>query len=159
MGFLSGPVLKNLLANAEDVDLIPWVGKIPCKRKWQPTQYSWLGKSHGQRSLAGCSPQGAKHQAWLSHWTHTWRRKHCGAGLPWGLSGKESTCRCRARGCSPWPATIPQAAEQRSPVRRNHWACCAVEPRRRQHGGHVHSRACGPQGEKPSRWEVRASQL
>ena len=27
----------------------PWVGKIPCRRKWQPTPVLLPGKSHGQR--------------------------------------------------------------------------------------------------------------
>ena len=35
--------------------LHPWVRKIPCSRKWQPTPVFLLGKSHGQRSLVGCS--------------------------------------------------------------------------------------------------------
>ena len=38
----------------------PWVGKIPWRRKWQPTPVSWPEKSHGQRSQAGYSPQGLK---------------------------------------------------------------------------------------------------
>ena len=38
----------------------PWVGKIPWRRKWQPTPVSLPGKSHGQRSLVGCSPWGGK---------------------------------------------------------------------------------------------------
>ena len=29
---------------------------MPWKRKWQPTPVFLLGESHGQRSLAGCSP-------------------------------------------------------------------------------------------------------
>ena len=33
-----------------------WVGKIPWRRKWQPTRVFLPGKSHGQRSLVGCSP-------------------------------------------------------------------------------------------------------
>ena len=33
----------------------PWVGQIPWRRKWQPTPVFLPGKSHGQRSLAGCS--------------------------------------------------------------------------------------------------------
>ena len=37
-----------------------WVGKIPWRRKWQPTPVSLPGKSHGQRILAGYSPQGHK---------------------------------------------------------------------------------------------------
>ena len=38
----------------------PWVGKVPWRRKWQPTPVFLPGKSHGQRSLAGCSPWGCK---------------------------------------------------------------------------------------------------
>ena len=38
----------------------PWVGKIPWRRKWQPTPVLLPGKSHGQRNLAGCSPWGRK---------------------------------------------------------------------------------------------------
>ena len=38
----------------------PWVGKIPWRRKWQPTPVFLPGKSHGQRSLAGFSPWGRK---------------------------------------------------------------------------------------------------
>ena len=34
----------------------PWVGKIPWRRKWQPTPVFLPGESHGQRSLAGCGP-------------------------------------------------------------------------------------------------------
>ena len=38
----------------------PWVGKIPWRRKWQPTPVFLPGKSHGQRSLGGYSPGVAK---------------------------------------------------------------------------------------------------
>ena len=34
----------------------PWVGKIPWRRKWQPTPVFLPGKSHRQRRLAGYSP-------------------------------------------------------------------------------------------------------
>ena len=30
----------------------PWVGKIPWRRKWEPTPVPLPGESHGQRSLA-----------------------------------------------------------------------------------------------------------
>ena len=33
-------------------------GKIPWRRKWQPTPVLLPGKSHGPRSLVGCSPRG-----------------------------------------------------------------------------------------------------
>ena len=38
----------------------PWVGKIPWRRKWQPTPVVLSGESHGRRSLAGYSPWGHK---------------------------------------------------------------------------------------------------
>ena len=38
----------------------PWVGKIPWRRKWQPTPVILPGEFHGQRSLADCSPWGCK---------------------------------------------------------------------------------------------------
>ena len=37
-----------------------WVGKIPWRRKWQPTPVFLPGKPHGQRSLVGYSPWGHK---------------------------------------------------------------------------------------------------
>ena len=36
------------------------VGKIPWRRKWQPTPAFRPGEPHGQRSLAGCSPWGRR---------------------------------------------------------------------------------------------------
>ena len=40
--------------------LDPWVGKLPWRRKWQPTPVFLPGKSDGQRSLVGCSSWGHK---------------------------------------------------------------------------------------------------
>ena len=56
------PVVKNLPANAGDMrfGLDPWVGKIPWRRKWQPTPVFVPGESHGQRSLVSSSPWGCK---------------------------------------------------------------------------------------------------
>ena len=38
----------------------PWVWKIPWRRVWQSTPVFLSGQSRGQRSLAGCSPEGHK---------------------------------------------------------------------------------------------------
>ena len=51
----------------------PWVGKIPQRRAWQPTPVFLPRESHGQRSLAGYSPQGLR----VGHWSdlahmHAW---------------------------------------------------------------------------------------
>ena len=45
----------------------PWVGKIPWRRKWQPTPVFLAGKSHGRRSLAGYSPWGHKESDMTEH--------------------------------------------------------------------------------------------
>ena len=37
-----------------------WIGKIPWRRKWQPTPVFLPEESHGQRSLIGYSPRGRK---------------------------------------------------------------------------------------------------
>jgi len=52
-------VVQNPSANAGDskrCEFDPWVGKIPWRRKWQPTPVSLPGKSLGQKSLASYSP-------------------------------------------------------------------------------------------------------
>ena len=49
----------------------PWVRKIPWSRKWQPIPVFLPGKSHGQKSLAGYSPQGHKESDTTKHtYTH-----------------------------------------------------------------------------------------
>ena len=57
-----GPAIKNPLARQEmqrrGFDL--WVGKIPWRRKWQPSPVFLLGELHGQRSLGGYSSWGHK---------------------------------------------------------------------------------------------------
>ena len=37
-----------------------WFGKIPWRRKWQPSPVFLPRESHGQRSLVGYSPLGRK---------------------------------------------------------------------------------------------------
>ena len=50
----------------------PWVGKIPWRRKWQPSPVFFLPRtSHGQRSLAAYSSWSCKESTWLSNRTAT----------------------------------------------------------------------------------------
>ena len=55
-GFPGGSVGKEPTCNAGDhlkgrrPRFNPWVGKVPWRRKWQPTPVFLSGKSHGQRS-------------------------------------------------------------------------------------------------------------
>ena len=46
-----------------------WVGKIPWRRKWQPTPVFLPGKFHGWRSLVGYSPWGRK-ELDTTEWLH-----------------------------------------------------------------------------------------
>ena len=60
----------------------PWVGKIPWRRKWQPTPVFLLGKSHGQRSVVAYS-------LWDSEESDTTERLNIkGKGV--GRRGKET---------------------------------------------------------------------
>ena len=68
-GFPGGSVAKNTPANSGDQGLGRWVGKIPWRKKWQPTPVFLPGKSHGERSLVGYSAWGPK------EWTPLHNRK------------------------------------------------------------------------------------
>ena len=54
----------------------PWVGKIPWRRKWQPTPVFLPGESHGWRNLVGYSPWGRKGSGTttLTAFLWCWRR-------------------------------------------------------------------------------------
>ena len=70
-------MVKNPPANAgrrKRLGLDPWLGKIPGRRAWRPTPVFLPGESHGQRSLAGCSPQGRKE---LGMTEATWHTQAC----------------------------------------------------------------------------------
>ena len=59
-GFPGSSVGKESIYNARRPGFAPWVRKIPWEKKWQPTPPFLPGESHGQRSLADCSPWGDK---------------------------------------------------------------------------------------------------
>ena len=71
--FLCGSVVKNLPPNAADAgdagSILGW--KIPWRRKWQLTPLFLPGKFHGQRSLAGYSPQDCRvRHKWATEQEH-----------------------------------------------------------------------------------------
>ena len=58
--FFNGSVSKESACNAGDLGSISWPGRSPGEGNGNPLQSAFLpGKSHGQRSLVGCSPYGA----------------------------------------------------------------------------------------------------
>ena len=84
LSFPSGSDGKASVCNAEDN---PWVGKIPWRRKWQPTPGFLPGKSHGLRSLVGYCPWGRKE-------SDTTERLHftVSLGLAHDKDGEEVQC-------------------------------------------------------------------
>ena len=79
-----------------------WVGKIPWRRKWQPTPILWPGKFHGRRSPVGYSPWGHKE-------LDTTERLHFTADKKLGLS--------RWGGFAPGWISPGGSSEARGPLR------------------------------------------
>ena len=55
--WLSG---KEFACQCRRYRFYPWVGKIPWRRKWRPTQVFLPGKSYEQKSLVGYQHRGRK---------------------------------------------------------------------------------------------------
>ena len=77
--FITSPEKKKRMAQWEWIFLQyrrlesdPWIGKIPWKKKWQPTPVLLPRESHGQRSLAGYDSLGHKWvgQDWATKQQH-----------------------------------------------------------------------------------------
>ena len=73
-------------------------------------------------------------------------------GLPWWLTGQESTCQCRRHRFSPWSGKIPDAAEQLSQCATNTepvlqspgpavLSPCVLEPVLRNKRSHQHEKS------------------
>ena len=78
----------------------PWVGKIPWRRKWQPTPVFLPGEFHGQRSLAGYSSWGGKRVRHNLATKQQQRIKHSpGANIPHIANSSHQPSR--------WVAIIP----------------------------------------------------
>ena len=60
MGFPKGLSGKEFTCQCRRQGFDPWVGTISWRRKWQPAPVFLPRKFHGQKSLAGCNPQGHK---------------------------------------------------------------------------------------------------
>ena len=69
--FSIGSDSKGICLQCRRPVLDPWVGKIPWRREWQSTPVFLPGEFHGQRSLAGYSPQGCKESDTTEQLTNT----------------------------------------------------------------------------------------
>ena len=93
VGFPGGSYRKEPACNVGGPgSKIPWVGKIPWRRAWQPTPVFLSGEPHGQSSLAGHSPSGLKESdtterlsrysfRMFTFWKHEVDFAECGRGL------------------------------------------------------------------------------
>ena len=90
-GFPGGSDGKASSRNAGNPGSIPWVGKTPCRRRWQPTAVLLLGRFHEWRSLVGYVHGVAKSQTQLSDFTFTFffsKSLHFGHSLFSSLPGE-----------------------------------------------------------------------
>ena len=76
-GFPCSSVGKESACSTEDLGLITELGRSTREGNGDPLQYSCLEKSHGPRSLVGCSPWGCKElgmaeRLTLTHLFKTW---------------------------------------------------------------------------------------
>ena len=88
-----------------------WVGKIPWRRAWHPTPVLLSGKSHGRRSLVGCSPWG-RWGSDMTEWLHFDFSLSCiGEG-----NGNPLQCSCleNPRDGGAWWAAICGVAQSRT---------------------------------------------
>ena len=75
-GFPGGSDSEESASYTGDPDSIPGLGKIPWRKKWQPTPVFLPGESHRQRSLVGYSPWGRRvRHDWVTN-THTHTHTH-----------------------------------------------------------------------------------
>ena len=68
---------KKSTYNAGDAGSILGSGRVPWRWKWQPTPVVLPGKSHGQRSLMGCSSWSHKESDTTEH-IYTLMQPYCG---------------------------------------------------------------------------------
>ena len=87
---LVAQMVKNLPVMPERPGFNPWAEKIPWRRVWQPTTVFLPGEFRGQRSVEGYSPWGRKELDTIDQLNTV--QAVIEDGLPWWLSGKESTC-------------------------------------------------------------------
>ena len=88
---------------------------FPWRRKWQPTPVLLPGKSHGQRSLVGCSPWGC----WGSDTTE-WLHFHFSLSRIREGNGKPLQCSCleNPRDGRAWWAAVYGVAQSQTWLKR-----------------------------------------
>ena len=93
------------------------------RRRWHPTPGLLPGKSHGQRSLGGCSPWGHEKSdttEWLHFHFHALEKEmgtHSSV-LAWRIPGTGSLVGCHLRGCTESDTTERRSSSSIAPPKR-----------------------------------------
>ena len=80
---------KEFVYQCRKHGLDPCVGKIPWRRKWQPTVVFLPGKIHGQRRPVGCSSWSRKDLVTTEHKNQDWNYfyySHCFSPQPFSIA-------------------------------------------------------------------------
>ena len=95
--------------------LIKKAAAIRQRRQWQPTPVLLPGKSHGQRSLVGCSPWGAKELDMTEQLHFHFSLSYIGEG-----NGNPLPCSCleNPRDGRAWWAAVYGVAQSRTRLKR-----------------------------------------
>ena len=101
--------LQEMGIDGTYLNIVKAIYDKPTGRQWHPTPVLLPGKSHGQRSLVGCSPWGEKSWTRLSDFTFTFHFHAEGNGNPLQCSCLENP---RDRG--DWWAAIYGVAQSRT---------------------------------------------
>ena len=91
-GFPGVSESKESACSAEDLGSIPGLERSPGEGNGNPIQYPCLEKSHGQRSLVGCSPWGRRKESDMTEQLTLTYLLRISLGLPRWLGGKDSAC-------------------------------------------------------------------
>ena len=85
------------------------------RRRWHPTPALLPGKSHGQRSLVGCSPWGCKESDPTERLHFPFSLSHIGEG-----NGDPLQCSCleNPRDSGAWWAAVYEVAQSRTQLKR-----------------------------------------
>ena len=104
---------RNRLRHREQI----WGSPVPRgqRRQWHPTPVLLPGKSHGRRSLVGCSPWGRKSRTRLSDFTFTFLFSCTGEGNGNTL---QYSCLENPRDDGAWWAAVYGVAQSQTQPRR-----------------------------------------
>ena len=107
--------ISKVSHNRHGYSKLPLVRQVSRRRQWHPTPALLPGKSHGQRSLVGCSP-------WGRYQSDTTERLHFSFSLSCIGEGNGNPLQCSClenpRDGGAWWATVYGVAQSRTRLKR-----------------------------------------